>query len=105
MRTYRKANTAAFKLLAILKSHTHHVVILIRVHGRDPLLVQHIETQLPDLASHQGASVGIELSGENPLVAIDQGDLAKVFQVRHGLGGFESKQASSDRDSCLALVF
>jgi hypothetical protein len=45
------------------------------------------------------------LPGQDPLVAIDQFDMAEIFQIGHGLGRFQAKQTSSDRNSCFALVF
>lgn len=88
--TYREANTATVDMLPILKGNTSDIVLRIRVHNSNPLLMQDIKAQLANLASDQCTRIAIQLSRQHPLVTVDQLHVAKVFQISHGLRSFQT---------------
>lgn len=66
--------------------------------------MQDIKPQFPNLAGHQRPRISIQLPCQNPPVPVDELHIAKVFQISHGLGGFQTQQTTSDSDGRLALV-
>lgn len=77
--TYSKAYARATDLFTVLKDNTSHIIIIICLDESHPFLVQDFKPKLSDLPSHQRTGIAIELSGQNPFVAVDEFHTPKVL--------------------------
>jgi hypothetical protein len=91
-------------LFSILKRNPCDAVVLVNVDPRHWFLEENIQTQGADLLYKHGTSILVQLTTYDPLIPLDQLNLAEFIQIHQSFRGFGPKQSTADNDTSRASL-